>query len=55
MTSIDGVNTGQVTQLCDNEHRAIVFAADSLDALQPHTLTFTLGGGDFGLDGVIVR
>lgn len=55
MTSIDGVNTGQVTQLCDNEHRAIVFAADSLDALQPHTFTFTLGGGDFGLDGVIVR
>jgi hypothetical protein len=54
-TSIDGVNTGQIRQLCDNEHRAIVFAATSLDAGQPHTLVFTLGGGDFGLDGVIVR
>jgi hypothetical protein len=54
-TSIDALNTGQVAQLCDNEHRAIVFAANSLDAVQPHTFTFTLGGGDFGLDGVIVR
>jgi hypothetical protein len=54
-TTIDGVNTGQITQLCDNEHRAVVFAANSLDAVQTHTFTFTLGGGDFGLDGVIVR
>jgi hypothetical protein len=55
MTSIDGVNTGQITQLCDNEHRATVFTANALDANQPHTFTFTLGGGDFGLDGVVVR
>ncbi len=52
---IDGVGAGQTTQLCDNEHRAVVFAASSLSRDQPHTLTLSVDGGAFGFDGLIVR
>jgi hypothetical protein len=51
--AIDGGAAQPVTQLCANEHRAIVFTAP-VDA-GPHVLTLTVTGGTFGFDGIVVR
>jgi hypothetical protein len=51
--AIDGGAAHPVTQLCGNEHRAIVFTAP-VDA-NPHVLTLTITGGTFGFDGIVVR
>jgi hypothetical protein len=51
--AIDGGAAQPVTQLCGNEHRAIVFTAP-VDA-NPHVLTLTITGGTFGFDGIVVR
>jgi hypothetical protein len=50
---IDGGSATPTTQLCGNEHRAIVFRADSLPP-GAHTLTLTVEGGTFGFDGLVV-
>jgi hypothetical protein len=52
--SIDGGSATPTTQLCGNEHRAIVYHADSLTP-GAHTLTLTVDGGTFGFDGLVVR
>jgi hypothetical protein len=52
--SIDGGTAQPVTQLCGNEHRAIVFSAPA-DATASHILTVTVTGGTFDLDGIVVR
>ena len=51
--AIDGGTAQPVTQLCGNEHRAIVFSAPSDGA--SHVLTLTVTGGTFDLDGIVVR
>jgi hypothetical protein len=52
--AIDGGSATPTTQLCGNEHRAIVYRADSLTP-GAHTLTLTVDGGTFGFDGLVVR
>ena len=52
--AIDGGAAQPVTQLCGNEHRAIVFSAPA-DETTSHVLTLTITGGTFGLDGIVVR
>jgi hypothetical protein len=52
--AIDGGTAQPVTQLCGNEHRAIVFSAPA-DPTASHVLTLTVTGGTFGLDGIVVR
>ncbi len=52
--AIDGGSATPTTQLCGNEHRAIVYRADSLTP-GAHTLTLTVNGGTFGFDGLVVR
>jgi hypothetical protein len=52
--AIDGGTAQPATQLCGNEHRAIVFSAPA-DATASHVLTLTVTGGTFSLDGIVVR
>jgi hypothetical protein len=52
--AIDGGSATPVTQLCGNEHRAIVYRATSLTP-GTHTLILTVDGGKFGFDGLVVR